>query len=372
MSALAASTGAINLGQGFPDSDGPEVIARAAASAVLEGRGNQYPPGQGVPELLTAVAEHQRDQYALDWDPTQNVLVTAGATEGIAAAILALVDQGDEVIALEPFYDSYRATIAMAHGRCVPVRLDAPDFRLDEHRLEAAVTDRTRLILLNSPHNPTGAVLSRAELDMVARVALKHDLLVVTDEVYEHQAFDEPHVPIASLPDMRDRTLTLSSAGKTFGFTGWKIGWATGPADLIATMRTTKQYLTFVSGGPFQFAVAEALSTQMPWVAENRRALAERRDLLVNGLSALGFDTYRPSGTYFAITDVRELGWSDAADFCRALVDRAGVVTIPCSGFYADADSTVRTLVRWTFCKQEAVLEKVLVQLREATLTRDG
>lgn len=370
MSALAARTGAVNLGQGFPDTDGPRSVAQAASDAVLAGLGNQYPPGQGVAPLLEAVAAHQLDCYGLRWDPATEVLVTAGATEGIAAAMLALVDEGDEVIALEPFYDSYRATIAMARGRCVPVRLEAPDFRLEEDRLSAAVSDRTRLILLNSPHNPTGAVLSLPELKSIARVAVDNDLLVVTDEVYEHQAFDEPHIPIATLPGMSERTITLSSAGKTFGYTGWKVGWATGPAELIATIRTTKQYLTFVSGGPFQYAVADALTNEMAWVAQNRETLRARRDLLVEGLIAAGIDTNRPRGTYFATSDVAALGWPDAADFCWMLASDAGVVAIPCSVFYAEPDESVRSLVRWTFSKQESVLAGAVDQMKSADLTR--
>ena len=370
MSALAVRTGAINLGQGFPDTDGPAAMAEAAAAAVVGGRGNQYPPGPGIPELREAIAQHQLNCYGLQWDPETEVLVTAGATEGIAAAMLALVDQGDEVIALEPFYDSYRATIAMARGRCVPVRLHAPQFRLEEAALRAAVTEHTRIILLNSPHNPTGAVLSRGELEAVARVAIEYDLTVVTDEVYEHLAFDEPHIPIASLPGMKERTLTLSSAGKTFSFTGWKIGWATGPEELIAATRTTKQFLTFVSGGPFQYAVAEGLTKEMEWVAAQRSAMAARRELLAGGLSQLGLTVHRPRGTYFVTTDARTLGWSDALAFCRALPQRAGVVAIPCSAFYAQLDDEVKALVRWTFSKQAATLARALDQLAAADLVQ--
>jgi N-succinyldiaminopimelate aminotransferase len=369
MSALAARTGAVNLGQGFPDTDGPRSIAQAAADAVLGGRGNQYPPGSGIPELRRAIADHQLRHYGLSWDPDTEVLVTAGATEGIAAAMLALVDEGDEVIALEPFYDSYLATIAMARGRCVPVRLDAPGFALDEDRLRAAVTERTKVILLNSPHNPTGAVLTPAELEAVARVAVEHDLLVVSDEVYEHLTFDLPHTPIATLPGMAERTLTLSSAGKTFSFTGWKIGWATGPAELVAALRTTKQFLTFVNGGPFQYAVALGLGDEMKWVEQQRLSLLTRRDLLADGLTSLGFTTYRPQGTYFVTTDVRSLGWDDALAFCRSLPERAGVVAIPCSVFYQQPDDTVSALVRWTFSKREQVLEEALGRLAKADLT---
>ena len=369
MSALAVSTGAINLGQGFPDIDGPPSIAEAAVEAIRGGLGNQYPPGPGVPPLLQAIARHQDRHYGIAVDPDTEVLVTAGATEAIAAAVLAFVDDGDEVIALEPFYDSYRATIAMARGRCVPVRIDPPAFALDADRLRAAVSDRTTMILLNSPHNPTGTVLDSESLKAIAQVAIDNDLLVVTDEVYEHLAFDQPHIPIATLPGMAERTLTISSAGKTFSFTGWKIGWVTGPADLVASVRTTKQYLTFVSGGPFQYAVAHALDHEMVWVEELRESLAHRRDLLVNGLTRLGVTTYRPQGTYFVTTDVRALGWSDALSFCRALPERAGVVAVPCSVFYEDPGPAESALVRWTFSKQDHVLDDALTRLATTDLS---
>jgi N-succinyldiaminopimelate aminotransferase len=372
MSALAVSSRSINLGQGFPDVDGPPTIADAAAEAIRTGLGNQYPPGPGIPELRAAIAEHQRSRYGISIDADSEVLVTAGATEAIAAAMLALVDEGDEVVALEPFYDSYRATIAMARGRCVPVRLDPPAFGLDIDRLRAAVTPRTTLILLNSPHNPTGAVLTRSELEAIAQVAIERDLLVVTDEVYEHLAFDEPHVPISTLPGMAERTLTISSAGKTFSFTGWKIGWVTGPADLVSAVRTTKQYLTFVSGGPFQYAIALALDHEMPWVDGLRESMADRRDLLTDGLNSLGLTAYRPKGTYFVTTDVRSLGWDDALAFCRALPERAGVVAVPCSVFYEDPGPAERALVRWTFSKQQGVLHDALSRLHAANLTPSG
>lgn len=363
MSALAVETGAINLGQGFPDVDGPASVADAAAAAIQGGRGNQYPPGPGIPQLRAAVARHQAATYGITVDPDREVLVTAGATEAIAAAMLALVDSGDEVVALEPFYDSYRATITMARGRCVPVRIDPPDFRLDEQRLRDAITPRTKVILLNSPHNPTGAVLSRAELETVARVAIEHDLVVVTDEVYEHLAFDEPHVPLSTLPGMAERTVTISSAGKMFSFTGWKIGWVSGPAPLVDAVRTTKQFLTFVSGGPFQYAVAHALDHEMSFVAELRESMARRRDLLADGLAATGMTVYRPRGTYFVTTDVRAVGWDDALTFCRQLPHQVGVVAVPCSVFYADPGPAERALVRWTFSKQEPVLQEALARL---------
>ena len=276
MSALALSTGAINLGQGFPDTDGPEEIREAAVRALRDGRGNQYPPGPGVPELRTAITAHQQRRYGLGYDPDTEVLVTAGATEAIAAALLALVEPGDEVIALEPYYDSYAACIAMAGGRRVPVTLRAHEdegrFHLDLDELRDAVTDRTRLLLINTPHNPTGTVLTREELAAIAELAVERDLLVVTDEVYEHLVFDAAeHVPLATFPGMRERTVTISSSGKTFSFTGWKVGWVTGAPELVTAVRSAKQYLTYVSAGPFQYAVAEALSLP-EWYFKDVRA----------------------------------------------------------------------------------------------------
>jgi N-succinyldiaminopimelate aminotransferase len=366
MSALAAATGAVNLGQGYPDLDGPRGVAEAATQAILEGWGNQYPPGPGIPELRLAVAGHQRAAYGIDLDPETEVLVTTGATEALTAAILALVDAGDEVVALEPWFDSYPAAVAMARGVLRGVRLSPPDFRLDESALRAAVTERTRVLLLNSPHNPTGMVLTQEELAAVARVVADHPrLVVVTDEVYEHLTFDVAHVPFATVPGMRERTLSVSSSGKTFSFTGWKIGWATGPAPLVSAVRTVKQYLTYVSGGPFQYAVAHALAHEMPWVAGLRQSLKDRRDRLCLGLAAVGLEPGRPDGTYFVTTDVTAVGWGDDRDFCRAMVDRAGVVAIPCSVFYDPADP-VRTLVRWTFTKQDHVLDEAVARLAAA------
>jgi N-succinyldiaminopimelate aminotransferase len=370
MSALAVATGSINLGQGFPDTDGPRAVAEAAVRAIRTGQGNQYPPGPGIPELRRAVADHQRAVYGIDLDPDTQVLVTAGATEAIAAAVLALVDEGEEVIALEPYYDSYAATIAMARGVRVPVTLRPPDFALDEARLRAAVGPRTRLILLNSPHNPTGAVLSPAELAMVARVAVDHDLLVVSDEVYEHLTFDgAPHIPICTLPGMADRTATISSAGKTFSFTGWKVGWVTGSPEVVAAVRTTKQFLTFVSAGPFQYAVAEALTSPPALYEQLRADLGTQRDILCDGLAELGLTVYRPRGTYFATTDLRPLGWADGLEFCRALPHRCGVVAVPHQVFYDDAEAG-RPLVRWAFCKQPDVLHEALRRLRAGALSR--
>ena len=370
MSALATATGAVNLGQGFPDVDGPRSVAEAAAHAILDGRGNQYPPGPGIPELRHAIAGHQRAAYGIALDPDTEVLVTAGATEALTAAILALVDEGDEVVAFEPWFDSYPAAVAMARGTLRGVRLHPPRYRLDEAALRDAVTDRTRVLLLNSPHNPTGMVLTRDELELVARVVADHPrVVVVTDDVYEHLTFGVDHVPFASLPGMWERTVSISSSGKTFSFTGWKIGWATGPVDLVRAVRTTKQYLTYVSGGPFQYAVAHALDHEMPWVEGLRRSLHQRRDRLCDGLVAAGLDVVRPDGTYFVTTDVSSLGWDDDRQFCRALAERAGVVAIPCSVFYDPADP-VRTQVRWTFTKQEHVLDEALTRLAASPLSR--
>jgi N-succinyldiaminopimelate aminotransferase len=362
MSALALTTGSVNLGQGFPDTDGPAEIAEAAAAAILAGRGNQYPPGPGIPELRQAVASHQKRFYGLDVDPDTEVLVTAGATEAIAAALIALLEPGDEAIAFEPYYDSYAACIAMAGGTRVPVTLRPPAFRPDLAALRAAITPRTRLILLNSPHNPTGAVFSRAELTGIAELAVEHDLLVVSDEVYEHLVFEGEHVPIASLPGMRERTVTISSAAKTFSFTGWKIGWVTGTPELVTAVRTVKQFLTYVTGGPFQYAVAQALALPDSYFTSISADLRGKRDLLCTGLAEVGFEVFRPAGTYFVTTDVRALGETDGMEFCRTLPDRAGVVAIPSSVFY-DNVAAGRSQVRFAFCKKEGVLREAIVRL---------
>ncbi|MET9690018.1 pyridoxal phosphate-dependent aminotransferase [Streptomyces sp. NPDC006514] len=365
MSALATRTGSINLGQGFPDTDGPAQIAEAASRAVLTGLGNQYPPGPGVPELRTAIAAHQQRFYGLDHDPDTEVLVTAGATEAIAAALLALLEPGDEVIALEPYYDSYAACIAMAGAVRVPVTLrpHAGAFALDLDELRAAVTPRTRLLLLNTPHNPTGTVLTPAELTAIAELAVERDLLVVTDEVYEHLVFEGAHTPLAGLPGMRERTVTISSAGKTFSFTGWKVGWVTAPAELITAVRSAKQFLTYVSSGPFQYAIAEALALPDSYYDAFRADLAAKRDILADGLAAAGFEVFRPQGTYFITTDITPLGEKDGLAFCRALPERCGVVAIPNQVFYDDK-AAGRTQVRWAFCKREDVLREAVERLR--------
>jgi N-succinyldiaminopimelate aminotransferase len=362
MSALALATGSINLGQGFPDTDGPEEIKRAAAEAVLAGRGNQYPPGPGVPELRTAVAEHQKRFYGLDFDPDTEVLVTAGATEAIAAAMLALLEPGDEVVAFEPYYDSYTACIAMAGGVRVPVTLRPPHFRPDLDALRAAVTDRTRLLLLNTPHNPTGMVLDRAESEAIAELARERDLLVVTDEVYEHLTFGPEHIPLATLPGMRERTVTIGSAGKTFSFTGWKVGWVTAPPALVSAVRSAKQFLTYVASGPFQYAAATALALPDEYFTTLRSDLRRKCDLLADGLSAAGFEVFRPDGTYFITTDISGLSDEDGMAFCRALPERCGVVAIPNQVFYDDTEAA-RSLVRFAFCKKDEVLAEAVQRL---------
>lgn len=364
MSALAVRTESINLGQGFPDTDGPEEIREAAVRALRDGRGNQYPPGPGVPELRTAIADHQVRGYGLAYDPDTEVLVTAGATEAIAASLLALVEPGDEVIALEPYYDSYAACIAMAGGRRVPVTLRPRNgaYHLDLDELRDAVTDRTRLILLNTPHNPTGTVLGRDELAAIAELAVERDLLVITDEVYEHLVFEGEHVPIASFPGMRERTVSISSAGKTFSFTGWKVGWITASPELTTAVRSAKQFLTFVSSGPFQYAVAEALRLPDTYFDGLRAELLAKRDLLSDGLAQAGFEVFRPSGTYFVTTDIRPFGESDGFAFCRALPERCGVVAIPNAVFY-DHREEGAPFVRFAFCKRHDVVEEAIERL---------
>ncbi|HET6626725.1 MAG TPA: pyridoxal phosphate-dependent aminotransferase [Nocardioidaceae bacterium] len=367
MSALAVTTNALNLGQGFPDQDGPGSIVEAAVTALREGR-NQYPPGRGIPELREAVAAHQAKHYGIELDPATQALVTTGATEGIASAILALLNPGDEIVVLEPFYDSYVACIQMAGAVRRPVTLKAPDFRLDVEALRAAVTGRTTAMLINSPHNPTGTVLTRDELQAIAAVATEHDLVVITDEVYEHLVFDDrEHIPLCTLPGMWDRTLSISSAGKTFSFTGWKIGWATGPEDLVRAVESAKQWLTFSSGAPLQPAVAYALTQESGYYTGLAQELARKRDLLCAGLAELDMEVFKPEGTYFATSDIRRYGYRDGLEFCLALPERAGVVAIPSQFFYDDYEEG-RHMVRWAFCKETAVLEEGIRRLRAADL----
>ncbi|GAA4401300.1 pyridoxal phosphate-dependent aminotransferase [Fodinibacter luteus] len=362
MSALAAEHGAINLGQGFPDTDGPPEVLEAAVSAIRGGR-NQYPPGAGVPELLEAVAAHQRRFHGIDLDPASEVLVTVGATEAIAATVLALVQPGDEVVTFEPYYDSYAATIALAGGVRRTSVLRFPDFTVDEASLRAAFSSRTRMVLLNTPHNPTGKVFTRDELELVCALAREHDAWVVTDEVYEHLTFDgAEHVAVAAWPGMRERTLTISSAGKTFSTTGWKVGWVSGPADAVAAVRSVKQFLTYVGSGPFQPAVALGLGLPDAVFTGLASSLQSKRDRLVDGLRRAGMAVSVPQGTYFVIADAAPLGAVDAVAFCHELPARAGVVGVPVSVFHDDVDAA-RTLVRFAFCKEDAVLDEACRRL---------
>lgn len=360
MSALAVRTGAINLGQGFPDTDGPTSLLEDAVGAI-RGGANQYPPGPGVPALREAVAAHQARFRGLQVDP-DDVLVTVGATEAIAAAVLALTTPGDEVVTFEPYYDSYAATVALAGATRRTVVLRSPDFAVDEAALRAAFSPRTRVVLLNTPHNPTGKVFTRAELELVAELAAEHDAVVVADEVYEHMTYGVPHVPIASLPGMAERTLTISSAGKTFSVTGWKVGWVHGPTELVAAVRAVKQFLTFVGSGPFQPAVARALALPDEYFDGLRADLTRKRDLLVAGLEAAGFAVNRPDGTYFVTADAAPLGYTDSLALCWDLPGLAGVVGVPVRAFHDDQEAAP-SLVRFAFCKQDAVLTEAAERL---------
>ncbi|MGH3918987.1 MAG: pyridoxal phosphate-dependent aminotransferase [Pseudonocardiaceae bacterium] len=367
MTAVAARTGAVNLGQGFPDTDGPAGMLEVARSAIAGGC-NQYPPGSGIPELRSAIAEHQAARYGLVHDPDSEVLVTVGATEAISAALLALVQPGDEVLLVEPYYDSYAAAVALAGARRRSVALvaDGDRFALDLDALAGAITPATRALILNSPHNPTGTVLRRVELEALSALAVEHDLLVITDEVYEHLVFDgAQHLPIATLPGMAQRTLSVSSAGKTFSVTGWKIGWVCGPAQLVAAVRAAKQFLTFVGGAPFQPAVAHALRAEHDWVAAHRAALQDKQHRLATGLAATGFGVRRCEGTYFVCADIRPLGYSDGLQFCRELPERAGVVAVPVQVF-VDDPAPWRHLVRFAFCKRDEVLDEAIARLASA------
>jgi N-succinyldiaminopimelate aminotransferase len=362
MSALALETGAINLGQGFPDTDGPAEVKQAAIDAIEAGH-NQYPPGIGVPVLREAVAAHQRRFYGLDYDAETEVLITAGATEAIAASLLALCGPGDEAVTFEPYYDSYAASIAMAGATRRVVTLQPPDYGFDADALRAAITPRTKLLLLNSPHNPTGKVFTRAELDVVATLAREHDLLVVTDEVYEHLVFEGEHIPIATLPEMRERTVTISSGGKTFSFTGWKVGWICAQPALVNAVKTAKQFLTYVNAGPFQYAIALGLGLPDDYFAGFTADMREKRDRLCAGLTDAGFDVFRPQGTYFVTADIRPFGATDGLAFCRELPHRAGVVAVPTVVFYDDVDAGA-PLVRFACCKRMDVLDEASTRLK--------
>jgi N-succinyldiaminopimelate aminotransferase len=362
MSALAVETGAINLGQGFPDTDGPTEVMDAALEAIRAGH-NQYPPAVGIPELRRAIADHQRHWYGLEYDADDEVLVTAGATEAIAAALLALCEPGDEVVTFEPYYDSYAACIAMAGATRRVVRLRMPDATFDPDELVRAVTPRTRLVLLNSPHNPTGKVFSRTELEQIARLCVEHDLLAVTDEVYEHLVFDGEHVPLATLPGMRERTVTISSGGKTFSCTGWKIGWVCASPPLVGAVRTAKQFLTYVNGGPFQYAIAVGLALPDDVFRQGASDLQEKRDHLSRGLADAGLTRFPSAGTYFVTVDIRSLGEDDGVAFCRTLPERCGVVAVPSVVFYDDK-AAGRSLVRFACCKRLDVIDEAVTRLK--------
>lgn len=367
MSALAMRTGAINLGQGFPDEDGPAAVLEAARAAIADGA-NQYAPGRGVPVLLDAVAAHQRRCYGLDLDPQREVLVTAGATEALAATLLALIDSpDDEVVVFEPYYDSYAACVALAGARLVPVPLEFPHFQPDLDALEAAVTDRTRIILVNDPHNPTGVVFSAEVRAAIVRLAEQHDAIIVTDEVYEHLVFDGAHIPMATHPGAAERTLSISSAGKTFSTTGWKIGWVTGPAALIDAVLAVKQFLTYTNGTPFQPAIAVGLALPDAYFEGIAGVLRDKRDLLGDGLRGAGFEVSVAAGSYFTVADAAPFlsPGEDAADFCRALPERAGVVAIPLTAFVSPAHrSAYASLVRFAACKRTEVIAEASARLR--------
>ncbi|KAB2363753.1 pyridoxal phosphate-dependent aminotransferase [Actinomadura montaniterrae] len=365
MSALATATGSINLGQGFPDEDGPKAMLDVAVEAIRSG-GNQYPPGPGVPELREAVAEQRLERYGLAYDPMSEVYVTVGATEGIAASVLALAGAGDEVIVFEPYYDSYAAVIALAGAVRRPVMLRPVEgrFTFDPDELRAAVGPRTKAILVNSPHNPAGTVFTRGELEAIADVCREHDLVAITDEVYEYLTFDgTEHIPLATLDGMRERTVSVSSAGKTFSATGWKTGWVTAPARYVRAVQTVKQFLTYAVSAPYQRAAAYALANETAWVAELRASLQAKRDRLVAGLEAAGFTAYRPQGTYFVQADIRPLGFSDGLELARALPAKAGVVAIPTQVFYDHAEAGAH-FVRFAFCKKGEVIDEAVERLR--------
>jgi N-succinyldiaminopimelate aminotransferase len=368
MSALASRVGAVNLGQGFPDEDGPPAMLQAAQDAIAAGA-NQYPPGLGIASLREAIAAQRRRHFGVDYDPDTEVLVTVGATEAIAAAVIGLVEPGSEVLLIEPFYDSYSPVVAMAcaHRVAVPLVPDGRGFALDTDALRRAVTPGTRALIINSPHNPTGTVLNETELAAIAEVAVAADLLVITDEVYEHLVYDgHRHLPLAGFDGMAERTITISSAAKMFNCTGWKIGWACGPAQFIAGVRAAKQYLSYVGGAPFQPAVALALDTEDTWVADFRRCLQDRRDRLAAGLAGVGFEVHRSDGSYFLCADPRPLGYDDSTVFCGALPEKVGVAAIPMSAFCDPGGPHAKVLnhlVRFTFCKRDDTLDEAIRRL---------
>ncbi len=363
MTTLAVATGAINLGQGFPDEDGPVELKEAAQAAIAAGM-NQYAPGKGILPLREAIAVHQHRFYGLSPDPQTEIVVTTGATEAIAASLLALVGPGDEVLTFEPFYDSYGAIIGLSGATHVTAPLLAPDFMPDMAALEAAFSARTKVVLVNNPHNPTGAVFPREVLERVVELAARHDTVIITDEVYEHLTFGVRHIPVATLPGAAERTLTISSAGKTFSYTGWKIGWLSGPEHLVAAARTVKQFLSYSSGTPFQAAVAVGLGLPDEFYAGIAETLQYKRDVLSAGLRAAGLDVFTPQGTYFVNVDTAPLGITDAVDLARRLPALVGVAAIPVPVFcHAEGAERNRSLLRFAFCKQLHVLEEAAERL---------
>jgi N-succinyldiaminopimelate aminotransferase len=377
MSALAARIGAVNLGQGFPDEDGPAAMLKTAENAIADGI-NQYPPGPGIPALREAIAAQRKRHFGVEYDPDTEVLVTTGATEAIAAAVIGLIEPGSEVVLIEPFYDSYSPVVAMAgcHRVSVPLLTDGSGltagsagggFAIDVDALRATVTPRTRALIVNSPHNPTGMVATDAELAAIAEIAVANDLLVITDEVYEQLVFDgRRHLPLAGYPGMAGRTVTISSAAKMFNCTGWKIGWACGAPELIAGVRAAKQYLSYVNGAPFQPAVANALDTEDAWVEALRKSFQAKRDRLASALTDIGFGVHDSFGTYFLCADPRPLGYADSTTFCAELPERAGVAAIPMSAFcdpLAPHFGEWNHLVRFAFCKRDDTMEEAIKRL---------
>ena len=362
MSALAVKTGAINLGQGFPDTDGPREIAELAIAAIRDGH-NQYPPGLGIKKLRDAISHHQMRFYGLEFDSETEVLVTAGATEAIAASLLAICEQGDEIITFEPYYDSYAASIALAGGVRRVITLNTPDFSFSIDDLEKLITAKTKAILLNSPHNPTGKVFTHNELSQIANLCIEHDLVAICDEVYEHLVFEGQHIPLIQYPGMRDRTIQISSAGKTFSFTGWKIGWVCAQPALLDTVRTAKQFLTYVNGAPFQHAIAEALNLPDLYFDNFLEDMRVKRDCLSQGLEKAGLTTFTPQGTYFVTADIESLGYEDGKQFCLDLPVQCGVVAVPNVVFYDNKDLG-STLIRFAFCKRLDVLEEAVERLQ--------
>ena len=362
MSALAVKTGAINLGQGFPDTDGPREIAELAITAIRDGH-NQYPPGLGIKKLRDAISHHQMRFYGLEFDPETEVLVTAGATEAIAASLLAICEQGDEIITFEPYYDSYAASIALAGGVRRVITLNTPDYSFSIDDLEKLITAKTKAILLNSPHNPTGKVFTHNELSQIANLCIEHDLVAICDEVYEHLVFEGQHIPLIQYPGMRDRTIQISSAGKTFSFTGWKIGWVCAQPALLDTVRTAKQFLTYVNGAPFQHAIAEALNLPDHYFDNFLEDMKVKRDCLSQGLEKAGLTTFTPQGTYFVTADIENLGYEDGKQFCLDLPVQCGVVAVPNVVFYDNKDLG-STLIRFAFCKRLDVLEEAVERLQ--------